>query len=755
MKIRTLLILVLLFAGLSPLALMVSLNLPRVLGQFEVAETNRQLLVLQQEYLEASTTMRWGQDTLRALSFSKGVVELVSRNGDGLSPTLIRSRVIEMVEGWYQKSSSVISLRMMRSSGDEQLRMVRGEDGILRVVPNQKCSDANFASVMDSLVAFPEHTVFNAGVNHEHVLLDIQERAVLHLGVALHKDGVLVGLACLSFDLTSLVNEHSGLLFQQDHPDEIIYAATTAGDLLDYFSVGEYDFSSVKPGLTHGKGGRVVRLSPIFVGENGVQNLWMASGTVDGDTVMWVNEWRQQLAVLLCVLVGLVIALAVKMGSLMEAFTTELTVAFRNLLHDKRPMEFSWSGTVELKNLGEELTQLSDEYLEHNAVQEEMRSESKRLETQLRQAQKMEAVGLLAGGVAHDLNNILSGIVSYPQLILLQLPEDSGLRKSILAIQQSGERAAAVVDDLLTVARGVASAREVCDLNQLLKSYVASADYEIIAEAYPSIGCTVKLAKDSLLISCSVVHINKILANLLSHCFESIKADGTVRISSRLVQRDGSDLFWVELVVEDDGVPLSSEEVEHLFEPFYTKRKMGRSGTGLGLAVVWNTMSDHHGLVTAHSDENGTRFTLHFPQLNADAAAPLAVLAETNLRGAGEHILVVDDEAQQRDIASKILNIYGYKVDAVASGEEAVAFCKAQQVDLLLLDMIMDPGINGCKTYEQIEQMYPRQKAIIVSGFSENEEVCKAHECGARGFVKKPYTMEHLAQMVKEELNCS
>ena len=179
---------------------------------------------------------------------------------------------------------------------------------------------------------------------------------------------------------------------------------------------------------------------------------------------------------------------------------------------------------------------------------------------------------------------------------------------------------------------------------------------------------------------------------------------------------------------------------------------MGRSGTGLGLALVWNVVEDHEGYIDAKSDENGTRFELYFP-ITREAMPDKAVSVPIeDYLGNGEMILVVDDVESQREIACNMLDRLGYNTLAVAGGEEAVEYLKNHTVDLILLDMIMDPGINGRDTYEQIVKIHPGQKAIIVSGFAETDEVKETQRLGAGPYIKKPLMLEQIGIAVRDEL---
>ena len=178
---------------------------------------------------------------------------------------------------------------------------------------------------------------------------------------------------------------------------------------------------------------------------------------------------------------------------------------------------------------------------------------------------------------------------------------------------------------------------------------------------------------------------------------------------------------------------------------------MGRSGTGLGLAVVWNIVQDLKGYLDVISNENGTTFELYFP-ITRDEVSDKDSIPIKDYQGDGETVLVVDDVESQREIACEMLNTLGYNANAVPSGEEAVEYLKENTVDLILLDMIMDPGINGRQTYERIIKIHPNQKAIIASGFAETDDVKAAQKMGAGKYVKKPVTLEMIGLALKEEL---
>ncbi len=384
----------------------------------------------------------------------------------------------------------------------------------------------------------------------------------------------------------------------------------------------------------------------------------------------------------------------------------------------------------------------------------------KALQDKLHKAEKMEAIGLMAGGVAHDLNNILSGLVSYPDILLLQLPEDSNLRQYIEAIKDSGMRASEVVYDLLTVARGIVATKEVANMNTLIEEYIESPECKKIKSLYPNIICETQLDPDLFNLFCSPIHIKKCIMNLLNNAAEAISGNGLICISTSNKYIDkplpGNQYMkrgeYVQVIISDTGSGIPEKDIDRIFEPFYTKKVMGRSGTGLGLTVVWNTVQDHNGGIKVTSSDKGTSFELYFPSTREELSENLEKIDIDELQGHGEHILVVDDEVQQQDITQKMLVSLGYHVKCVDSGEDAIQYLREKTVDLVVLDMIMDPGINGRQTYEEIIKLHRHQKAIIVSGFSKNEDVKITQEMGAGKFVKKPYVTRQIALAVKQTL---
>ncbi len=388
--------------------------------------------------------------------------------------------------------------------------------------------------------------------------------------------------------------------------------------------------------------------------------------------------------------------------------------------------------------------------------------EKNELREQLDRSKKMEALGLLAGGVAHDLNNVLSGIVSYPDLLLENLPSSSSLRQPLMTIRDSGNKAAAIVQDLLALARRGVVNYEVVNLNRIVAEYLASPECRLLQSDHPLIRFESSLENSLLNIKGSVSHLYKTLTNITTNAFEAQPEGGSVGIVTANCYFDknirGYESIppgeYVLLRVEDSGMGIAQEDIKRIFEPFYTKKMMGRrSGTGLGMAIVWGTVKDHNGYIDVQSKkDHGTLFDLYFPATREEPSAIEQAVPVEDLIGAGQHLLVIDDIAEQRHIAKTILRSLGYGVTAVDSGEAAIALLQDHAFDLVVLDMIMDPGMDGLDTYRRIIEIYPGQKTIITSGYTETDRVKEAQHLGAGQYLRKPYTLRGLGLAVHQEL---
>jgi two-component system cell cycle sensor histidine kinase/response regulator CckA len=386
-------------------------------------------------------------------------------------------------------------------------------------------------------------------------------------------------------------------------------------------------------------------------------------------------------------------------------------------------------------------------------------TENKKMEDQLARAEKMQALGLLAGGVAHDLNNTLGPLVGYPELMLRQLPEGSPLRKMVLRIERAAIDAVDVIQDLLTLARRGRYEMKPISLNDVVATYLDSSHYLRISSERPGIKVTTDLTTNLPLIQGSTAHLSKVIMNLVGNAFEAMEEPASLTIATQTVAlsrlESGVTIpapgLYNLLRIRDTGCGIAREDLHKIFEPYFSRKSMGRSGTGLGLAVVYGVIKDHKGYYDVFSEVGkGTEFVFYFPVSTEEAeAVEQEVKNEQAVRG---KILVVDDSVEQRELAHQLIAGLGYEVDAVTNGHEALKYLAGNHVDIVVLDMVMEKDFDGLSTYEAMLKMRPEQRAVIVSGFSDMERVHKMQALGAGPFVRKPYTMKVIGEALSETL---
>jgi PAS domain S-box-containing protein len=395
-------------------------------------------------------------------------------------------------------------------------------------------------------------------------------------------------------------------------------------------------------------------------------------------------------------------------------------------------------------------------------ISERIKAEEEKLGLQkkLAKAGKLNALGLMAGSVAHDLNNILSGIVSYPDLLLLQMSESDRYYEQIKKIQSAGKRAAAVVADLVTIARGGTLTKTVENLNALILNHLSSLEHLERLANFPQAMIQTKLHKNLSNACCSPQHIHKILLNLIGNSLEVVKENGKVQISTDNVKFVhplatgilAQDDDYVKLTISDNGPGIRQEDVEFIFDPFYTTKMMGKSGTGLGLSIVWNIVQDHNGWIEVKDNQPGAIFEIYLPATHDMVCSLQDMETADSLRGNGETILVIDDQSEQNEIIEKALQKMGYVTYSVTSGEAGIAFIQERPVDLVLLDMMMGDGLNGRETYEKILKIHPQQKAIVISGYARSEEIVTAKDLGVSKFIEKPVTISKIGLAIRQSL---
>ncbi|MES2440679.1 MAG: PAS domain S-box protein [Verrucomicrobiota bacterium] len=384
-------------------------------------------------------------------------------------------------------------------------------------------------------------------------------------------------------------------------------------------------------------------------------------------------------------------------------------------------------------------------------------TERKKLEQQFLRAQRMESIGTLAGGVAHDLNNALGPIIMALDLFRMRFP-DAASQELIGIISTSAQRGADMVRQVLSFARGVEGRRMEVRVRHLLQDIEKIANDTFLKH----IEVKTVIPEDLWNVVGDPTQLHQVLVNLSVNARDSMPDGGLLTISAENLTLDthyaGLDLEakpgpYVLLQIEDNGTGMSEEVMGKIFEPFFTTKEIGR-GTGLGLSTSLAIVKSHGGFIRVYSESGkGTTFKVYLPARTERSEVIITSTGTEMPRGRGEMILVVDDEASVRQITQQTLEAFGYRVLLAADGAEALAVYSRQgdQIAAVLTDMMM-PVMDGPATIQVLRKLNPRLPVIAASGLTANGQIAHAASLGVKHFLPKPYTAETLLKMLRDVL---
>ncbi|MBC8163462.1 MAG: PAS domain S-box protein [Roseiflexaceae bacterium] len=386
-------------------------------------------------------------------------------------------------------------------------------------------------------------------------------------------------------------------------------------------------------------------------------------------------------------------------------------------------------------------------------------TERRNLEAQFQQSQKMEIIGRLAGGVAHDFNNLISAINGYTELALGDLPADSAVRQDITEIQRAAGRAAGLSRQLLTLARRQVIETKLVDLNALL----LETDRLLRRLLGQDVELVTLLAAEDCVVRADPGQIEQVLINLAINARDAMRDGGKLVIETDLVQLDDAYVrahvgaragSYARITVTDTGDGMSPETQRAVFEPFFTTKPPGQ-GTGLGLATSYGIITQHGGSITVYSElGHGTSFKIYLPHLPMAIGEPALLGEPSEFPSGTEVILLAEDEPSVREIVSRVLRARGYTVLETTNGDEALRLVEQhvdQPIDLLLTDLVM-PVMGGVALAERLRELRPSLRVLMMSGYSGNTN--QPRKLGAaQAFIQKPFSIVALAQKVRAVLD--
>jgi len=390
------------------------------------------------------------------------------------------------------------------------------------------------------------------------------------------------------------------------------------------------------------------------------------------------------------------------------------------------------------------------------------REGEERLRMELEQVHRSEALSTLAGGIAHDLNNILSGFIGYPDLILMELPEDHPVRRHVVAIRKAGERAAALVHDLVVLSGNDLGYQVPVDMTRIFRSTMEGLELSAVHNHYPGLGFDFDVPPELPSILGTPDRLVTMVSGLITHASDATKGMGRIRLKIAEVTVKEPILGleaipsgrYLQLSVVNPGAVLPAGQVKHLFEPFFLRKAIGRglAGSGLGLPMVLGIVHEHHGFVDAKSKKStGTIIDVYLP---VEAASPKQasqvpqVAAAPAVAKQAFRILVVDDLPEQRELAEEMLVALGHHVSTASGGLEAIEYLKVHPVDVLLLDVILEGGISGVETLRKIRAFLPELKVIVSTGWAEPVQFSELRGMNVREFIAKPWGSSAIARAI-------
>lgn len=373
---------------------------------------------------------------------------------------------------------------------------------------------------------------------------------------------------------------------------------------------------------------------------------------------------------------------------------------------------------------------------------------------QLQHAQKMEAVGTLAGGVAHDFNNLMMGMLGNLSLILYNMDPEHPYYDNLQNIEKLIKNGSKLTNQLLGYARKGKYEVKPIHLNQIIKE-----SCETFGRTKKEIKIHKALAKDLAMVSADETQIQQVLLNLYINAADAMPGGGdlfltTKNVTHSIIQDKAYDIKpgdYVWLKVVDNGIGMDAETAERIFDPFFTTKDMGQ-GTGLGLASVYGIIKGHGGYIDVDSEKgHGTSFSIYLPASNSLAKTLPEIPG--NIYMGSETILLVDDEETVLEVSVQVLEKLGYTVLAAQSGKEAIEVYRENKhkIDLVILDMIM-PDMSGGETYDQLKKINGNIKVVLSSGYSINGQASDILGRGCIGFIQKPFSMKDLSQKLKDVL---
>lgn len=568
------------------------------------------------------------------------------------------------------------------------------------------------------------------------------EGLILSVSIPVWRDDVFIGLWSIDLPIRYLYRDFA---FSKSFPDQTQFIVNQKGMLVLHEKLqAEIDQAkgSVFLHPLAELGGQWVDLdlAMIMAKGEGVQGVTDAAGTE------WIFCYSHVPGVEWLLFCGL------PKSSMEEAAAQRLRQAFQQIADGNFSHRIESSPTNALSELVDEFNKMGLRLSQAEQHREEM-------ENQLRQAQKMEAVGRLAGGVAHDYNNMTNVIMGYAELALEKLNKNDPLREDLQAINEAARRSMELTRQLLAFARCQAIAPKILDINEAVASMLKMLQ-RLIGEDVELVWCP---GGQLWPIQIDPSQVDQILANLCVNARDAISGVGKVIIETGNAEFDDAYCTlhrgfipgeFVQLTVSDDGAGIDPTTLEKIFEPFFTTKAFGR-GTGLGLATVYGIVKQNQGFINVYSEpERGTTFKIYLPRVIGQSVEIRSSSASEIVLGHNETILLVEDDTSILRLVERMLKQLGYQVLATNSPIEAITLAEQhpEEIDLLLTDVVM-PELNGKDLASRLQNLFPGLRVLFMSGYTANIILHRGVLDKDVSMIPKPFSKKELSAKISEVLN--
>ena len=778
MRIRTILFLTLFLFWAVPASVMISMNLPKVLEQFSKSAKEKQLATLQNEFLKLNFLLEKRKDTLRVFSVNPGSRELASAVGHKVPLPMIRKRFGKMMVDWYQKDTDIFRIMIEDHVGQQQLRIERHNDGLLRVCPDSKLEDSSQDDFFNDGISLDPEEILFSDIRVSDGVQTNSKRIVVQLVVPVAPpDGTAAGVASIEFNLARFLIDYpdhiilrgDGVQFQIEE-DQIF--AQKGKELFSRFPFLKNALQKLEPLTVTDKENHTVALMPLIKDQHGEHVLWVGQSVDTSDTELWLSQFRKRAFGGMTGFILIMIVVSLFVAGRVNTILAKLLSGVATIVNHEQMTAFNFNRPLELKRLGDGLNRLALDHQQY--IEERTGREQKLIQARSEAEAANQAKSVFLANMSHELRTPLNAILGYAQIFAGDSSLSHQQQSGIKTIQQSGEHLLLLINDLLDISKVEAGKMELEERAFRLPEFLSEVANIIKLRALQKeiefdYSSNWKLPP---VVIGDELRLRQVLLNLLSNAVKFTDHGGcTLRVDAHSTS---STKICLTFTVTDTGPGIPEEMQDQIFQPFQQSgdRFKDHEGSGLGLAISREIVELMGGVLTltspvhtAAGSENGLgasfAFTIEVEPgswQNEDGQQEQVVtgyVQEGKESREVEKILIVDDNGSNRAVLRDTLQPLGFEIDEATDGSEVEAACERFGPDAILMDLRM-PNVGGIVATKLLKSnpLYADIPIIAVTAsateLSEIKGCCE--EYGFCNYISKPFSSMELLQAIAREL---